>query len=162
MGGRVLSVLAVAAVVAVAAAAAVDSLRNDEPRVTSPSSPPAPAAAAEEPRDCLDGGPCLRSLRKLVAFYRGCVRSWNDSANRANRAAVVEGGFDVASLFRSTGERCSLYLVSSASARILLARRVDGTWSAVGGGRRPPAADDFQDALNVRIRPDGTLGLRDG
>jgi hypothetical protein len=162
MGGRVLSVLAIAAVVAVAAAAAVDSLRDDEPRVTAPSSPPAPAAAVEEPRDCLDGGPCLRSLRELVAFYRGCVRSWNDSANRANQATVVEGGFDTATLFRSTRERCSLYLVSWASARILLARRVDGRWSAVEGGRRSPAADDFQDALTVGIRPDGTVALRDG
>jgi hypothetical protein len=161
MGGRVLSVLTVAAVAAVVAAAAVDTLRGDEPRVT-PSAPSASPAAAEEAQDCLDGGPCLRSLRELVAFYRGCVRSWNDSANQANQATVVQGGFDVASLFRSTRERCTLYFVSSASARILLARRVDGRWSAVGGGRRPPAADDFQDALTVGVRSDGKLALRDG
>jgi hypothetical protein len=159
MGGRVLSVLAVAGVVAVVAAAAVDSLRSDEPPVTAPSALP---SAAQRPQDCLDGGPCLRSLQELVAFYRGCVRSWNDSANSANRATVVEGGFDVATLFRTTRERCSLYLVSAASARILLARRVDGKWWAVGGGRRPPAADDFHDAWTVGIRPDGTLTFRDG
>jgi hypothetical protein len=158
MGGRVLSVLAVAAVIAVVAAAAVDSLRGDEPPVTA-----APGAqAAPEPRDCIDSRPCLRRLQEQVAFYRGCVRSWNDSANGANQAAVVEGGFDVATLFRTTRERCSLYLVSAASARILLARRVDGKWWAVGGGRRPPAADDFHDAWTVGIRPDGTLTFRDG
>ena len=160
MGGRVSSVIAVAAVVAVVAAAAVDSLRRDEPDVTAAPARVSPTAA--EPRDCIDRGPCLRSLRQLIAFYRGCVRSWNDSGNRANRATVVEGGFDMATLFRSTRERCSLYLVSSGSARILLARRVDGRWWAVGGGRRPPAADDFEDAWTVAIRPDGTLVLRAG
>lgn len=163
MSGRVLSMLTVAAVLAVAAAAAFDSLRGDEPRVPAASPKPVRVApAAGEPQDCVDGGPCLRSLRELVAFYRGCVRSWNDSANRANQATVVEGDFDTATLFRSTRERCTLYLVSSASARILLARRVEGRWWAVGGGRRPPAADDFQDAWTVAIRPDGTLALRDG
>jgi hypothetical protein len=158
MGGRVLSVLAVAAVVAVAAAAAFDSLRGDETPVTA-----APGAqAAPEPRDCIDSRPCLRRLQEQVAFYRGCVGSWNESANRANRATVVAGGFDAATLFRSGRERCSVYLVSSASARILLARRVEGRWLAVGGGRRPPAADDFRDAWTAAIRPDGTLALRDG
>jgi hypothetical protein len=159
MDGRVLSVLAVAAVVAVVAAAAVDSLRSDEPRMTASS--PVPAAAAE-PQDCIDGGPCLRGLRVLVAFYRGCVRSWNDSANRANQALVVEGGFDRVTLFRSTRERCSLYFVASASARILVSRRVEGRWWAVGGGRRPPAADDFHDARAVDVRSDGTLSLATG
>jgi hypothetical protein len=75
---------------------------------------------------------------------------------------VADGGFDEATLFRSRGERCSIYFVSSASARILLARRLEGRWSAVGGGRRPPAADDFEDAWTVAIRPDGTLSLRGG
>jgi hypothetical protein len=161
MRGRLLSVLAVAVVLAVAAAAAFDSLRGDEPRV--PAASPKPVrvtAAAVEPQDCVDGGPCLRSLREVVAFSRACVRSWNDSANRANQATVVEGDFDTATLFRSTRERCSLYLVSSAGARILLARRVQGRWWAVGGGRRPPAADDFHDPWTVAIRPDGTLSLR--
>lgn len=158
MGGRVLSVLAVAAVVAVIAAAAVDSLRGDESPITA--SPG--AQAAPEPRDCIDSRPCLRRLQEQVAFYRGCVGSWNDSANLANQAAVVEGGFDAATFFRSGRERCSLYLVSSGSARILLARRVEGRWLAVGGGRRPPAADDFRDAWTVAIRPDGTFALRDG
>lgn len=155
MRGRVLSFLVVAAVAAVAVAAAVDSLRGDAPRVTAP-------ASARPQQDCLDGGPCLRSLRELVAFYRGCVRSWNGSANRANQATVVAGDFDTATLFRSTGKRCSLYLVSSASERILLARRAEDRWWAVGGGRRPPAADDFQDGWTVAIRPDGTLALRGG
>jgi len=158
MGGRVLSVLAVVAVVAVAAAAAFDSLRGDGPPVTVALG----AQATPEPRDCIDSRPCLRRLQEQVAFYRGCVGSWNESANRVTRATVVEGGFDAATLFRSGRGRCSLYLVSSASARILLARRVEGRWLAVGGGRRPPAADDFRDAWTVAIRPDGTLALRDG
>ena len=158
MGGRVLSVLAVAAVVAVVAAAAVDALRGDEAPVAA--APGAPAA--QQPRDCIDSRPCLRRLREQVAFYRGCVRSWNRSANAVNQASVVEGGFDRATLFRSGRERCSVYLVSSGSARILLARRVEGRWLAAGGARRPPAADDFRDAWPVAIRPDGTLSLRAG
>ncbi|MBD0337760.1 MAG: hypothetical protein ICV67_00545 [Thermoleophilia bacterium] len=156
MGGRVLSVLAVAAVVAVAAAAAIDSLRADEHAVIA-----APGAqAAREPLDCVDSRPCLRRLREQVAFYRGCVGSWNDPANSANQATVTAGGFDTATLFRTAGERCSLHLVSTASVRVLVARRVDGRWTAVGGGRRPPAADDFRDAFTVAIGPDGTLALR--
>ena len=158
MSGRVLSILAVAAVIAVAAAAAVDSWRGDEPRVAAPGAAP---AAARTPQDCLDREACRRGVRELVIFYRACVQSWNDSANRGNQATVVAGAFDAATLFRSTGGRCTLYFVA-ASGRILLARRVDGEWSAVGGGRRPPAADDFRDSLPVGIRYDGTLALRSG
>jgi hypothetical protein len=111
--------------------------------------------------------PCLRSAKEVAAFHRECVRSWN-AANPANSPFVVEGGFDIAVLFRSSNttevDRCGLHLVSSQTARWMLAYRVAERWWSIErqGQGDPPSVSDFYDTQQVEVRPNGTIALRNG